>query len=111
MGALGLAHIDGRGVKKDANKGLGLLSKAAEGGSLASMHELAVIFGEGRGEIKASPAKAVKWYLIALNSGYPQEAIRPALEQLVSGMTEEQAKLGEAEAEAWFKARQEKTQQ
>jgi hypothetical protein len=62
MTAWGRTLFNGRGVQRDAAKGLDLLLKSAAMGHIDAMNDLASIFMEGRNGVPADPDRALAFF-------------------------------------------------
>lgn len=65
---LGVRHIEGNGVTRNATLGVGLLEKAANNGLAQAQYRLGSIFEKGLGVAKDAGA-ARKWYTLAAEAG------------------------------------------
>jgi TPR repeat protein len=101
---MGVVYMNGlRGQKKNAEEGMKMLKMAASSGRVEAIKNIAVVYKDGIG-IKASPADALKWYVIAEKCGYPAEALSAVTGDLRKKLSKEQQKKAESEADAWIKA-------
>jgi TPR repeat protein len=100
---MGLVYLNGaNGEKPDGDKGLVMLKIAAEAGNVEAMKNIAVVYKDGIA-VKASPADALKWYLIAEKCGFPKEGLEDVTGELKKKLNKEQQKKAETEADAWVK--------
>ncbi|MDR1732041.1 MAG: sel1 repeat family protein [Synergistaceae bacterium] len=100
MGVLWLNGL--RGEKKNPKEGLKMLNVAASKGNVEAMKNIAVVYKDGIG-VKASPADALKWYIIAEKCGYPTEALSGVTAEIRKKLSSDQRKKAESEANAWLK--------
>lgn len=104
---LGVIYLQGLlGLEANSEQALQMFLKSAELGNAESMKNMAVIYRSGIG-LASDPAKALTWYLIAQKSGYQPENIKQIIAELTQELKPEQLSASAAEAEQWFKARQE----
>jgi uncharacterized caspase-like protein len=76
--------LEGEGVARDAQKGLGLLRGLADTGNGFAQEQLGQVYEMGRG-VPQNPAEAYFWYVVADNSGDMGGAIwRKSLAQKLS---------------------------
>jgi uncharacterized protein len=66
---LGLCYVEGAGVEKDGDRGLGLLRKAADKGFAPAQNALGSCYEEGNGTDR-DPAEAARWYRKAADQGF-----------------------------------------
>jgi TPR repeat protein len=100
---MGLVYLNGtNGEKPDGEKGLVMLKVAAEAGNVEAMKNIAVVYKDGI-QTAASPADALKWYLIAEKCGYPKEGLEEVTVELRKKLKNDQKKKAETDAEAWVK--------
>ena len=101
-GIMGLVYLNGlRGQKKDLGEGVKMLNIAASAGNVEAMKNIAVTYKDGIG-VRASPAEALKWYLIAEKCGYPEAALSAVKKDLEGKLNAEQMKKAESDANAWL---------
>lgn len=99
---LGLVHLSGLlGQKKDEKKALTMFNKAADLGNLEAIKNLALLYRDGLG-VKADPAKAYTWFLIAHRGGYAGEDIARVLGLLEGSLSKVQRELAQKEADTWL---------
>lgn len=99
---LGIVHLSGLlGQKKDEKKAMAMFTKAADLGNLEAIKNIAVMHKDGIG-MKADPAKAYTWYLIARRGGYAGEDIARVLGLLEASLTPAQTQQAQKEADAWI---------
>jgi TPR repeat protein len=100
---MGVVYVNGlRGQKKNAEEGMKMLKRAAASGRVEAIKNIAVVYKDGIG-IKASPADALKWYVIAEKCGYPSEALSAVTGDLRKKLSKEQQEKAELDADAWIK--------
>lgn len=106
---LGVIYLQGLlGLEVNSEQALQMFHKSAELGNAEAMKNMAVVYRNGNGGSLASdPAKALTWYLIAQQSGYQPENIKQIIAELTQELKPKQLSASAAEAEQWFKARQE----
>lgn len=63
-------YTEGRGLPRDADKGLRWIISAAEGGNAAAQYEVGLVFGTCAGG-RCDRAEAYKWFSILAAKGYP----------------------------------------
>lgn len=101
---LGMIHLSGLlGQKKDEKKALAMFTRAADLGNLEAIKNVAVIHKDGVG-VKADPAKAYTWYLIARRGGYAGEDIARVLGLLEASLSAAQLQQAQKEADAWMES-------
>ena len=80
-----------------------MFTKAADLGNLEAIKNIAVIYKDGLG-IKADPAKAYTWYLIARRDGYAGEDIARMLGLLEVSLAPAQTQQAQKDADVWIEA-------
>lgn len=101
---LGVIYLQGgMKQKKDGKKALEMFMKAADMGNLEAIKNIAVIFKDGI-EHKASPAAALKWYIIAQKGGYQSPDMDEVIKGLKASLKPDQIKTAEADANKWIEA-------
>ncbi|MDR2075649.1 MAG: sel1 repeat family protein [Desulfovibrio sp.] len=90
------------GRKPNPGLALNLFLKAAEQGDAEAMKNIAVLFKGGLNG-KPNPVKALKWYIIARDSGYSSRDLAAVMDGLRAGMTPGQIAAAETEAGEWIK--------
>ena len=99
---LGLIYLSGLlGQKKDEKKALAMFTRAADLGSLDGIRNIAIMHKDGMG-MKADPAKAYTWYLIARRGGHAGEDVARMLGLLEGTLTPAQTQQAQKEADAWI---------
>lgn len=84
---LGNWMIEGRGGERDATAGFALLKRAAEGGNVAAMHRVAVLYMQGVGT-DPNAIDAAAWYIMARRAGLTD----PVMNDFLDGLTEDETK-------------------
>lgn len=98
---LGMMYANGIGVATDMTKAMEYLRKGAEKGNAECQAGLGLFYQAGEripGGVKADPAEAVKWYILAAEQNQ-QEAIFHLARLYLNG---EGVKADSAEAVKWF---------
>ncbi len=99
---LGFVYLSGLlGQKKDESKALAMFTRAADMGNLEAIKNIAVIHKDGLG-VKADPARAYTWYLIAARGGYTGEDTSRVLGLLEGSLTPAQTRQAQKEADIWI---------
>ena len=95
---VGLMHLNGLGVPKDAVAAHGWIQKAAELGDRDAQQALGVMYSKGKG-IPQDDFEAVNWYRAAALQGSTQAAVNLAIAYTKGQGTV----LNDAEATKWFR--------
>ena len=102
---LGLIHLSGLlGQKKDGTKALEMFNKSAEMGNMDAVRNLAAMYKDGNG-VKANPALAYTWYLIARRGGYTGEDVLRMLGLLEGSLPVKAAQKAQKDAASWIEKR------
>lgn len=101
---LGMVYLSGLlGQKKNEKKALEMFSKAADLGNLEAIKNLGLLYRDGLG-VKADPAKAYTWFLIARRGGYAGEDIARVLGLLEGSLGKAQLEQAQKEADTWLES-------
>ncbi|MDR2892023.1 MAG: sel1 repeat family protein [Deltaproteobacteria bacterium] len=99
---LGVIYLSGLiGQKKDEKMALTMFMRAADLGHLEAVKNIAIMHKDGLG-IKADPATAYTWYLIARRGGYAGEDLARLLGLLEGSLSEDQIQKARQAADAWI---------
>lgn len=103
---LGVIYLQGLvGQQADAAKASQMFLQSAEMGNAEAMKNMAVMYRSGIGR-SPDPARALRWYLAAQNSGFQPENIGQIISELKRELNPEQISKAAEEAEQWLQARQ-----
>lgn len=97
---LGLSYSRGEGVAQDLERAADWYTKAASRGHVQAQHNLGMLYHEGMG-IERNPVRAYFWIRVAALQG--DEVSQDALKTVGKGMSADQVRQAESEADEWMK--------
>ena len=97
---LGLSYSRGEGVAQDYRQAAEWYGKAAVRGHIQAQHNLGLLYHEGKG-IDRDPVRAYYWLKVAALQG--EDVAEQALKIVGKGMSADQVRQAEAQAEDWMK--------
>ena len=102
---LGRLYLEGAGnLAADAEKARRFLLRGAELADPEAIKNLGVMFRQGWGG-PAEPAQALKWFLTAIELGWPRENLEPVLVELEGQLAPQAIAKAKAEAKGWLEER------
>lgn len=99
---LGLAYANGDGVAQDYSQAAQWYSQAAQRTHVQAQFNLGMLYHEGKG-VAHDPVRAYCWVKVASLQG--DELAQETLRTLGAGMSAEQIRQAEAQADEWMKAK------
>lgn len=108
--AMGVIYINGSlGQDKDEAQAMEWFMRGADAGNLEAIKNIAVLYKDGIG-VEPDPALALQWYYIAQKGGFQAADMDSIMEDLKSGLSQEQVESAEQNADAWLAAYLARTQ-
>jgi len=100
---LGLAYAEGEGVPRDYARAAEWYGKAAQRTHVQAQVNLGMLYFEGKG-VAQDPVRAYYWVRVAALQG--DDLARDLLGKVGAGMSEDQVKQAETQAQEWIKKAQ-----
>jgi TPR repeat protein len=97
---LGLSYASGDGVTQDFARAAQWYDKAAQRTHVQAQFNLGMLYFEGKGVVK-DPLRAYFWVKVAALQG--DDLAQGALEEVARGMSADQVRQAEAQADEWLK--------
>lgn len=97
---LGLGYSRGEGVAQDYGRAADWYGKAAIRGHIQAQHNLGLLYHEGKG-VERDPVRAYYWLKVAALQG--NDVSEEALKTLGTGLSADQVRQAETQADDWMK--------
>jgi len=97
---LGLSYSSGEGVAQDFKRAADWYGKAAARGHVQAQHNLGLLYHEGKG-LRRDPVRAYYWLKVAALQG--EDVAQEALKVVAKGMSADQIREAESQADEWMK--------
>jgi hypothetical protein len=97
---LGVIYSTGEGVAQDPVQAAQWLNRAAQRGHVQAQHNLGLMYYEGKG-VERDPVRGYFWLKVAALQG--EDVAQEALKSMARGMSADQVRQAESQADEWMK--------
>ena len=97
---LGLSYSSGEGVAQDYKQAADWYAKAASRGHVQAQHNVGLLYFEGKG-VERDPVRAYFWLKVAALQG--EDVAQEALKVIGKGMSADQVRQAETQADEWMR--------